>query len=186
MTKGQRELWKMRFQEARLFAACFALCAIAMWVINRVLGWNMPKLLWLTRSAIVGFVVYVAYLFWSNHRRDKQIESSEGRRAVPLNKFLSNPDALIAPNHDEVTKTLHEWLLTFEKRGEGRAVLIIPNEDTPSAQHVFIIAPKLSQAERRDLLAFHADGISTLAEGKVKKLLPDLGERLKVYEVLWD
>lgn len=115
MTKGQKELWEMRFQEVRLYLVCFASCVIVMWLANRLLGWAMHPVLLLLRAGIVGFVVYVGYLFWSNNCRDKKLEGGEGRRAMPLKKFLRDPDALIAPNHEEVMEILHEWLLTFEK-----------------------------------------------------------------------
>ena len=189
MTKGQKELWKMRFRELRLYLACFALCATVMWLANIILGWAMHPVLLLLRAGIVGFAVYVAYLFWSNHHGEKKMDRGEGRRAVPLKKFLSDPGALIAPHHANSTEALHQWLLAFERTDESKAVWVIPHEDQPSALHVFLIAAKLSDAERKELRAFHADGISTLAPSKVKRLLPelpDIAADQKVYEVLWD
>ena len=131
-------------------------------------------------------VALLAGLAWGLLRRkSKTGEEGEGR-VVLLREFLRNPEAMIAPNYEEVGAELADWLVGFRDRNGEDAVWVRRHEDAPSTSEVFLAVAELTKAEREALMGFQADGISMVRPEEVRRTMPQLEEGRRVFGVVWD
>jgi hypothetical protein len=134
-----------------------------------------------------GLIILVGYALRISSSSGKRVAPEGDETLIQLKDFLNrHAEALVAPNHEDSSKGLRDWLVAFRNRHGPDSVWLRPHEDEPSTSEVFLVVKELLKADREALMKFHADGISAVAPKKAQRLIPSAGASRKVYAVVWD
>ncbi len=134
-----------------------------------------------------GLISSAMSLLWIIFSTNSSIAEQRLPVPVSLRDFLSNSEAMIAPNlHPDTCDNLTKWLIDFSASHGEDSVWVLPHSDAPSTDTVILAVKEISSNEVEILKKFDADSIRDLSEAAKNSLFPHIDDRKKRIEVFWD
>jgi hypothetical protein len=187
MNDSQRFVWKLRIRNWLITTACILICTAGSSLVNVLLLRRIPWHFVLVLGFAAGMFLDFAYWMVEYYRLRREEELSQAKERLPLTKFLKKRHAIIAPNFQEQSGAIARWLTDFATRHGPDSVYVGFDVDEPHiSDEVFLIVPQLAEEDRRTLLSFHADGVTTLTKKKMQRLFPHVQPPSRVFSAVWD
>jgi hypothetical protein len=182
-----QEPWYIRLGIYWIFAIGALLGLSLTALLALILHWQPGLLAILGITLGSGIASSAAVLTWICLTPPRIPPEREFPSPVPLQEFLDDPEAVIAPNlHPDACDRLAQWLKNFAAHHGDHSVWILPLPDGPAADRILLAISSLSSSDLVALEKFDFDTIEELSEETRAMRYPRIGPSKKLIELFWD